>query len=53
MKDSSPDQSIEEAIKKTEPARDLVSLLSQRIVGQRFANEVIAVFGGEGWFRRG
>lgn len=41
MKDSSPDQSIEEAIRKSESARDLVSLSSQKIVGQRFAYEAI------------
>jgi hypothetical protein len=41
MKDPSPNQSCEETPPQAEPARDLVSLLSQQVVGQSSATKAI------------
>jgi ATP-dependent protease Clp ATPase subunit len=44
MTDSSPNQSSEAAPHKAEPARDLVSLLSQKVVGQNAATKAIVPY---------
>jgi ATP-dependent Clp protease ATP-binding subunit ClpA len=44
MTDSSPNQSSEAAPPKAEPARDLISLLSQKVVGQSSATKAIVPY---------